>query len=334
MILKNYIVERNFNILYEYKSVLIYGENEGIKEDIKLKLKKINPDTEVINFFESEIIKNKNILYNCIFNESLFTKKKIIFIQYATDKIFNDILECLEKKTEDITIYIFSENLEKKTKLRNLFEKEKKLAILPCYKDDEKTLINYISKELINFKGLTGEILNIIIANSNSERKIVQNEIEKIKEFFTKKVIDKNNLVELLNIKNDTSFDEIRDSALIGEKDKLNKLLSGVDILIEDSFLCLNSLNYRINKLTDIQKLNEVNNDYKKTLDNFKPPVFWKDKPIYLKQLNKWNLKRLSKVSLKILETEVLMKKNSEIRNDIIIKNLIVLLFAETIISS
>ncbi len=333
MILKSYIVEQNFNILYDYKSVLIYGENEGIKEDVKLKLKKTNPDTEIINFFENEIIKNKNILYDSIINESLFSKKKIILIQYATDKIFNNILECLDRKTKDITVYIFSENLEKKTKLRNLFEKEKKLAIIPCYKDNEKTLISYISKKLSNFKGLTGEILNLIIANSNSERKIIQSEIIKIKGFFTKKVIDKNNLLELLNIRSNTDFDEIRDSALSGGKKKLNKLLSEVDILNEESFLYLNSVNYRINKLTDIQRFNEVNNDYEKTLDNIKPPVFWKDKPIYLQQLKKWNLKKLGKMALKISEAEILMKKNSQIRNDIIIKNLILLVYNEASIS-
>ena len=62
MILKSYIVEQNINILKEYQAILLYGENDGIKDDIKLKLKNSNKDSEIINLFENEILKNKNFI--------------------------------------------------------------------------------------------------------------------------------------------------------------------------------------------------------------------------------------------------------------------------------
>ena len=106
MILKSYIVEQNLNILDKYQAVLMYGENEGIKENIKIKLKKNNKDSEAIIFFEEEILKNKDLLYGNITNESLFNEKKIIFIQSATDKILSEIIECLDKNNPNIKIYI------------------------------------------------------------------------------------------------------------------------------------------------------------------------------------------------------------------------------------
>ena len=256
MILKSYIVEKDIKILDKYQAVLLYGENDGIKDDIKSKLKILNKDAEIINFFENEIIKNRNILYENIINESLFSEKKIIFIQSATDKILSEILESLEKENLNIKIFIFSDNLDKKSKLRSLFEKEKKLTIIPCYEDNERTMITYINQELAGYKGLTGELINLIISNSNTNRKIIQSEITKIKTFFLNKIIDKNLLLEILNIKNNADFDEIRDNALNGRKEKVNKLLSEFDLLNEDSFFYLNSLNYRILKLTEIQKIN------------------------------------------------------------------------------
>jgi DNA polymerase-3 subunit delta len=324
MILKSYIVEKNFNILNNYQAILLYGENDGIKDEIKSKLKKVNKKSEVINFFESEIIKNKDILYENIVNDSLFTEYKIIFIQLATDKILNEITECLEKYNEKIKIFIFSENLEKKSKLRNLFEKKKELAVLACYEDNEITLINYVNKELEGFKGLTRELINLIITNSGFNRKIIQCEIVKIKSFFLENKIIKKDLLEILNIKNNTRFEEMRDNVLNGKKDKLNSLFSETDLPNEESYFYLNNINYRILNLIEIKKKKEASSSYENVLENFKPPIFWKDKPIYIQQLKKWSLKQLYKAANEILDAEILMKKNSQIRNDILIKNLMI----------
>ena len=132
MILKSYIVEQNIDILKKYKATLIYGENNGIKDDIKEEIRNKNKNSDVINFFENDLFKN-NLLYENIANRSLFTERKIIFIQEASDKIFEQIEECLEKENKEIKVYIFADKLEKKSKLRNLFEKDKGLAIFPCY---------------------------------------------------------------------------------------------------------------------------------------------------------------------------------------------------------
>ena len=330
MILKSYIVEQDFQILNNYQATLLYGVNDGIKGDIKSKLKNYYKDDEIINFFEEEIIKKKNILYENIINESLFNEKKIIFIQGATDKILTEITESLQIRKKNTRIYIFSENLDKKSKLRNFFEKEKNLAIFACYEDNERTLINYITKTLINYKGLNGEIINLIITNSNMNRKIIQSELIKIMDFFTEKKLNKDQVIEILNIKDNTNFEEIRDCALIGERDKINTLLSEIELLKEDSFFYLNSLNYRIIKLLEIQRINVNFNNYEQTIGSIKPPIFWKDKPIYIQQVKKWNLDKLNKVAYKIMETEVLLKKNPHLRNDILIKNLIISLSNET----
>tara|TARA_B100000780_G_scaffold277921_1_gene249878 strand:- start:12041 stop:13039 length:999 start_codon:yes stop_codon:yes gene_type:complete len=332
VILKSYIVEKNLNTLKEYRATLLYGVNDGFKDDIKTQLKNLNKDAEIINFFESEITKNENVLYENIFNESLFNSKKIIFIQLATDKIFNEVYETINKNT-NTELYIFAENLDKKSKLRNLFDKEKNLAAIPCYEDNERTLINYIRNELSEFKGLTGELTNIILTNSNANRRTIKNELIKIKDFFVKKLIVKKQLLEILNIKSDSNFDEIRDNALVGRKDKINKLLTEIELLRESSFFYLNSLNYRIFKLIEIQKKNIILNNHEKTIENLSPPIFWKDKEIYLTQLKKWNLEKLYKAVFKISEAEDLMKKNSHIKNDVVIKNLILYLLEEASVS-
>ena len=116
---------------------------------------------------------------------------------------------------------------------------------------------------------------------------------------------------------------------MIGRKNKINKLLSEINILDEDCFFYLNSLNYRILKLIEIQKNKDKFPTYEKVLETLRPPIFWKDKPLYLEQLKKWDISKLNKAASKIGEAEILMKKNSAIKNDIIIKDLIVSLSKE-----
>jgi DNA polymerase III subunit delta len=323
VILKSYIVEQNVEVLKNYQATLIYGENIGIKDDIKEQIIRLNKNSEIITFFESDIL-NSNTLYENVFNQSLFNEKKIILIHGGTDKIINQINDCLEDEKKDVQIYIFAEILEKKSKLRSLFEKSNKLAIFPCYEDNERTLITYINKQLGDFKGLTGEITNIIINNSNMNRRIIKNELIKIKDFFIQKPIKKYEILEILNVKNDNGFDEIRDKALIGDKTKINKLLSETEILSDDAFFYLNNLNYRVLRLHEICKISASKGTHEQALESLRPPIFWKDKPVILQQLKKWSLKKLEEILIKIGEAEILMKKNSYLKKDIIIKDLVI----------
>ena len=323
MILKSYIVEQNIDLLKNYKATLIYGENNGIKDDVKEEIKNGNQSNEIITFFEEDLLK-ENVLYKNITTQSLFNEKKVIFVQEATDKIFHQVEECLEKENKKIQIYIFANNLEKKSKLRVYFEKEKTLAIFPCYEDNERTLITYINKKLKDYKGLTGEITNLIINNSNMDRKVIKEELEKIKIYFSNNKISKKEVLEILNIKNDSSFDLIRDKALLGDKNKINKLLCETEILNDESFFYLNNLNYRILRLHEIMKITGNQNNYEQTIDKMRPPIFWKDRPVVIQQLKKWDQKKLEDVIIKIGETEILMKKNSYLKNETIIKDLII----------
>ena len=60
-------------------------------------------------------------------NISLFNEEKIIIINQANEKIIQEIEELLEIK-ENVRFILISDLLEKKSKLRFLFEKEKDLA--------------------------------------------------------------------------------------------------------------------------------------------------------------------------------------------------------------
>ena len=185
MIYKSYLVEQNINSISQ-NLVLFYGENLGLKDDFKDIIKKNNKDTYIKNFDQDQILSNKIDFINELFNESLFEEKKIFFINNANDKLLKLIQE-IELKTNLSKIYFFSDILDKKSKLRDHFEKSKACAVIACYTDNEISIKKIIQNKLKNFTGLTSDNINIIFDNCNFDRIKLNNELSKILSYFDKK---------------------------------------------------------------------------------------------------------------------------------------------------
>ena len=143
MIIKSYETKKiNFE---KNKFVLFYGKNEGFKNEVTNNLIK-NKDN-IVKYEEKEILENVNDFIESILSKSLFESEKIIIIKRVTDKILKIIDEVDSKNFEDIKIIFNADNLEKKSKLRSLFEKDKKYICVPFYPDTDQTL----SKLTYNF---------------------------------------------------------------------------------------------------------------------------------------------------------------------------------------
>ena len=324
MILKSFIVEKNIALLEKYFATLVYGENIGMKDDIKNDIKKYFKGYEPINFDQNEIIKNEKILNEQINNTSLFSKKKIIFINEISEKIKDKISEILEKPKPDVKIFLFAHNLEKKLFIRTIFEKEKKLAIIPCYQDNERSLSEYLRKKLNGYSGLSQQSINFLIDNAGLDRKTLSYEIDKIKSLFLDKKIKFEKLLEVLNSANNLDFNDIRDNCLGAEKEKLNKNLGNVILQNEEAYFYLSILGNRIEKLSVINDGCKNINDAEKVIDSLRPPIFWKDKPTFYKQIKKWDTKKLNEAKKMLFDTEILIKTKANMNNNTLIKNLIV----------
>ena len=334
MILKSFIVEKDISLLQKYFVSLIYGENIGLKDDIKNEIKKYFKEYEQISFNQSEIIKNEKLLDEQIDNISLFSKKKIIFINEISEKIKNKITKILDDPNPDLRIFLFAQNLEKRSSIRDLFEKDKKAGTIPCYQDNQRTLAEYSRKKLQNYSGLTQEIINFLINNSGFDRKTLSYEIDKIKSLFLDKKIDFDKLLEVLNNAYNLDFDNIRDACFGAEKENLNKNLGNVILQNEDAYFYLNSLNRRIQKLHDLNDQYEKDKNFERAIDNIRPPIFWKDKTIFLKQIKRWNIKKLEEARKSLFDTEILIKTKMHSNNNTLIKSLIVNLYNKAVSTS
>lgn len=323
MIFKSYVLEQNLKSIDNCKIILFYGENQGLKEEFKKNIKEANKNNEKLNLLQDEIIKNENLLINEISNKSLFNDKKIIFIDQVNEKILN-IIEKMAEDVSDEKIVIFAGNLDKKSKLRSYFEKSKLCGIVACYQDNEITIKKIITNKLSDYQGLSTQVINFIIQNTGLDRSKVNNEIEKIKSCFLEKKINLEKIDLLLNIKTNDDFNKLKDEALKGNKIKTNKLLADTVFEPESNIYYLNSINQRINKLYEIEKLKQNNSNTETLVSSLKPPIFWKDKPVLIEQTNKWNENKIKKALEKTYTVELQIKTGSAIKNDLLIKNLMI----------
>ncbi len=327
MILKSYLIEKDIALLDKYFITLIYGENIGMKDDIKNEIKKFFKNYEKIAFTQDEILKDYRILSEQVDNTSLFSQKKIIFISEVSDKMKDLISEILENQKSDIKIILFAQNLDKKSTVRKIFEKNKEAGIIACYQDNERTLSDYVRKKLEGYTGLSQQMINFLINNSGLNRKTLFHEINKIKSLFSDKKIDIQKLPELLNNNNNLDFDNVRDYCLCAEKEKLNYSLGSVTFQNENTYFYLGILGARIEKLLNLNYLLKKEKNLDKAIDTIKPPIFWKDKPIFNKQMKKWNIKKLKEAKEILFKTELQIKKNSNLNNNVLLKNLIIKLY-------
>lgn len=317
---KSYLVENNINILDKNLN-LFYGENLGLINEFKDKIKKISAKNKVLIFDQDEILKNQNLLMTEITNFSLFEENKIFFINQVNDKFMTLVEEIIPLMTKQ-KIYLFSDLLDKKSKLRSYFEKSNKCSIVACYEDNEITLKNIINNKLTGFDGLTAQNINLIIENIQMNRLKLNNELEKIKIFFKDRKIKTDQLEILLNVSTNDNFNLLKDVALIGNKIKTNKLLSDTVIETEKIIFYINIITQRLTKIMEIINIDETG--IEKKIDKIKPPIFWKDKSNYIIQCKIWTAEKIKRILSKTYELELSIKSNSLIDKRVLMRKLMI----------
>ena len=289
--------------------ILMYGRNDGLKRQLTDKLNSNFDNIEI--YEEKEILDNSNNFLKNIFNKSLFSEKQIFLIKRASDKIHKIIEEIHLKKISD-TIIIHSDNLEKKSKLRSYFEKDKKLICIPFYPDNEQTL-SKLAFEFFKKRNIliSQSNINQIVTKSLGDRENLYNELLKIENFSTsgKKLTD-NVIKKLINLSENHSISELIDNCLEKNKIKLIKILNENIYSNEDCIIILRTLLNKSKKILILSMEYEKNKNIDLTISNAKPPIFWKEKEATKRQVQNWNPQKLRLLIYKINELELIIKKN------------------------
>ena len=292
---------------------LFYGENQGHKSEILEKKFKKNYSENIYTYEESEITSNEEDFFNTILTKSFFEKKKLIIINRTTDKIKDIIEEIIDKKIDDLTLVLNSNTLEKKSRLRSFFEKNKNAICVPFYEDNNQTLVAIVSNFFRQNKiAISQQAINIIVERSRGDRQNLGNELEKIKSYSkNKNKIEIIDLLKLTNLAENYDVSELLDSCLAKNKRKTINILNENNYSLEDCILIVRTFLMKSKRLLKLCKEFEDKKNIDNVISSFKPPIFWKDKEIVKQQIKSWSCKEVECLIYNINEIELLVKKNS-----------------------
>ena len=311
MIIKNYELQKVKSI--SLNIFLLYGANNGFKEEVIEKYFTKNFDGKIQKYEEIEVLNNYENFISDLLNKSFFDNKKMIIITRTTDKILKLVNELLEKNITDIQVLINSDALEKKSKLRNFFEKDKSVVCIPFYDDDTKTL-SLIANNFFREKNISisREILNLIVDRCRGDRQNLKTELEKISSLLiSRKKIGVEDVIILTNLAENYSISELVDNCLSKNISKTNKILNENNFSSEESILILRTFLSKTKRLLSLGKDYQKNNNIDITLSSYKPPIFWKDKEIVKNQLLKWKIKDIENLLFSLKDIELSTKKHS-----------------------
>tara|TARA_B100001123_G_C15306298_1_gene1022825 strand:- start:1568 stop:2554 length:987 start_codon:yes stop_codon:yes gene_type:complete len=292
---------------------LLYGENEGFKNEIIKNYFYNKFSKNVYRYEEKEILNNKEIFFNNIMSKSFFDNKKLIIILRASEKILDIIETILEKNIEDIKIIINSGILDKKSKVRTFFEKNKYTICIPFYEDNNQTLSSIAN---IFFKEkkipISQQVTNLIVERSRGDRQNLNNELGKIENYVVnKKRIDISEILKLTNLAENYDISELTDNCLAKNSKRIINILNENNFAIEDCILIIRTLLIKAKRILKIQTEINKNKKIEEIISTYKPPIFWKDKEIVKKQIKCWSLKNIENLIYEIAEIELLIKSNS-----------------------
>ena len=292
---------------------LLYGENRGFKnqfiyENLSLEFKK-----NIFKYNENEVFNDYKDFMTSILNKSFFEEKKLYIISNVSEKILVLIEDFISSNIEDITIIIVASILDKRSKLRNFFEKEKNTICIPFYSDQNRTL-SFLASNFFKEKkiSISQEVINFLVERCRGDRSNLNNEMNKIYNYaYEKGKVSFDEVYKITNLAENYSVNELIDNCLAKNKKRISAILNQNNFSDEDCILILRTMLNKSKRILKIKKeINDVSN-IDSIISSFKPPIFWKDKEIVKTQIMNWNAIEIENLIYKINDIEFIVKKNT-----------------------
>ena len=292
---------------------LLYGENRGFKnqfiyENLSLEFKK-----NIFKYNENEVFNDYKDFMTSILNKSFFEEKKLYIISNVSEKILVLIEDFISSNIEDITIIIVASILDKRSKLRNFFEKEKNTICIPFYSDQNRTL-SFLASNFFKEKkiSISQEVINFLVERCRGDRSNLNNEMNKIYNYaYEKSKVSFDEVYKITNLAENYSVNELIDNCLAKNKKRISAILNQNNFSDEDCILILRTMLNKSKRILKIKKeINDVSN-IDSIISSFKPPIFWKDKEIVKTQIKNWDAIEIENLIYKINDIEFIVKKNT-----------------------
>ena len=300
---------------------LLYGPEESvINYRFNFIAKKITPDLAdpflVSNISKERLKEDKSVLADEFFSMSMMGGRKLVMVKDGD----NTVADCLKTIFSDDDFHEKSNNFiliqgsdfNPSNPLRKIVEASKHFMAIPCYEDDERTIISFIEALLKNKKiTFNRDVVMALLEKFGKNRQVIISEIEKISTYLgdnkelTIEIVEK-----LVKLESEISADEF--VMLFASKD-YEKAIKSCEKLFRDNFEPIALIRYLLNYLLKLQNAKiEIEKDgvtFDEAVKNQR--LFFKVEDIFKKHLNSLSLNFINH-SLKDLAALELTIKQGE----------------------
>jgi len=301
--------------------ILVYGPDDGLmRERAKVIGKTITPDLDdpfnVISFTSDQIAEDPARLNDEANALSMMGGARLIRIQNGADKLTTTIKAYLDNPSPENLVIIEADALGTRSSLRQLCEKAKNAAALPCYVEDERGMSKLI-RDSLSEQGykIEADALHYFAAAITGDRARARNEIEKLIIYMGKpeagaNYIKMSDVAASCGGAGSVNLDDLI-YAVAGSSPKqainiYHKLIGeGVaDIAI------LRSLQNHFRRLHYTNAMMREGLPMEQAIKKLQPPIFFKVEAAFKSHLSKWKGAKLNMVMAKLAELEAQTKQS------------------------
>ena len=306
---------------FSYNIFLFYGPNFGLinliyKKTINLLSINLNDPFNVSKIDGNELKDNPSILNDNISTFSISEDKRIVLLDltYITinKTIEGIILNTIKQKNNDYLLLIRSSNLSSKNELVRFIEKLNNGVLIPCYEENSHSVKIEISRLFNQYKfTCPPDFISTLSSKFNSDTAINIMEIKKLETFL----IDNENITEdmILSLITDNIDINLNKIIQLCSSGKIQEALFSLDKIYENSSTTINITRLFVKHFKIIEKiLLAVQNgsNISETINNMKPPIFFKDRPLLTFQCQLWSLKKVNLIFKRLIDIELKCKSN------------------------
>jgi DNA polymerase III subunit delta len=305
-----------------YNIFLFYGPNFGLinliyKKSIDSLSIDLNDPFNVSKIDGNDFKENPSILNDNISTLSITRDKRVILLDltYITvnKTIEGAILDTQKEKNNDYLLLIKANNLSSKNELVKFIEKLENGILVPCYEENISEVETQISRLFNQYKlKFSPNFLSVLSSKFNSDTSINLMEIKKLETFLINNPnVTEEMILSLITDNIDLNLNKIIQLCSTG---KIQDALFSFDKVYENSSTAINITRLFIKHFKMIEKILltvEKGSNILETINNMKPPIFFKDRPLLVFQCQLWSLKKINLIFKRLIEIELKCKSNT-----------------------
>ena len=300
---------------------MFYGPNFGLinliyKKTILLLSIDLNDPFNVSKIDGNEFKDNPSILNDNISTFSMTKDKRVVLLDltYVTiNKVIeNIILNTIKEKNNDFLLLIKSNNLGSKNELVRFIEKLDNGILVPCYEENSNNIKIQISRLFNQYKLIfSPDFVSTLSSKFNSDTSINLMEIKKLESFL----MDNENITEerILSIVTDNIDINLNKIIQHCSSGKIQEALFSLDKIYENSNTAISITRLFVKQFKIIETVLlavQKGSNMSETINNMRPPIFFKDRPLLTLQCQLWSLKKVDLIFKRLIEVELKLKSN------------------------